>query len=141
MSAFGNKFAVGEYKGLLLGDGGYACTPWLLTPYLDPQTGPQTRYNTAHKFTRSLMKRTFGRWKRRFPISHSEIRMSPLKVFESLRLVVSCIISEFKEGKGKKNRQTGIMMIMIMWMTVPHQLHPVLKENLLENSYCSKFFS
>ena len=34
----------GEVNGLLLGDSGYACKKYLMTPYLHPQNGPQERY-------------------------------------------------------------------------------------------------
>ncbi|MCL4157012.1 UNVERIFIED_CONTAM: hypothetical protein GTU68_010418 [Idotea baltica] len=53
---------------LLLGDGGYAWFPFLMTPFPQPHTPTQRRYNRAHIIrTRSIIERTFGIWKRRFP--------------------------------------------------------------------------
>ncbi|XP_062398163.1 uncharacterized protein LOC134088254 isoform X1 [Sardina pilchardus] len=63
----------------LLGDSGYPCKSWLLTPYLHPQVGPQLNYNRAHKKTRSVVERGIGQLKRRFHVLHSEIRLSPEK--------------------------------------------------------------
>ncbi|KAK0152189.1 putative nuclease HARBI1 [Merluccius polli] len=40
-----NRFARGEFDGYLLGDHGYPCQPSLLTPYPDPEPGPQQRFN------------------------------------------------------------------------------------------------
>ncbi|XP_063217353.1 putative nuclease HARBI1 [Bacillus rossius redtenbacheri] len=53
-------------KGLMLGDNGYACLPYLFTPLLRPHTEAEVMYNTAHKRTRNAVERTFGIWKRRF---------------------------------------------------------------------------
>ena len=62
---------------MLLGDSGYACTPFLQTPYTHPQTRLEECFNVAHKTTRCIIERTFGLLKRRFQILHSEIRMAP----------------------------------------------------------------
>ncbi|XP_028417869.1 putative nuclease HARBI1 [Dendronephthya gigantea] len=61
-------------NGVLIGDSGYACLPYLMTPYLDPQTQSQRRFNRALKITRSIIKRSFGILKRRFHVLHSEIK-------------------------------------------------------------------
>ncbi|XP_061193784.1 putative nuclease HARBI1 [Saccostrea echinata] len=66
--------------GIILGDSGYACKPYLMTPYLRPSSQAEERFNTAHSKTRVTIERTFGWWKRRFHVLHSEIRMKPERV-------------------------------------------------------------
>ncbi|XP_053547691.1 putative nuclease HARBI1 [Bombina bombina] len=47
------KFKDGDMpKGWLLGDGGYSCTEWLVTPYNNLQTRNQVCFNEAHQSTR-----------------------------------------------------------------------------------------
>ncbi|XP_037572158.2 putative nuclease HARBI1 [Dermacentor silvarum] len=55
--------------GLLLGDAGYACMPFLMTPMADSgrPNSPESRYQAAHIRTRNTVERAFGVWKRRFP--------------------------------------------------------------------------
>lgn len=75
--------------GVLLGDSGYPCLPYLMTPYQDPVTVKERRFNRAQKVTRSSVERAFGILKRRFHLLHSEIRMSPERV---CTLVAACCI-------------------------------------------------
>ncbi|XP_037565627.2 putative nuclease HARBI1 [Dermacentor silvarum] len=55
--------------GLLLGDAGYACMPFLMTPMADSgrPNSPESRYQAAQIRTRNTVERAFGVWKRRFP--------------------------------------------------------------------------
>lgn len=63
------QFITGDFaNGILLGDGGYTCTNFLLTPLRETQTAPERRYNEAHIGTRVKVEQLFGVWKRRFPI-------------------------------------------------------------------------
>ena len=67
-------------SGVLLGDSGYACLPYLMTPYHDPVTREERNFNRSLKSTQSITERAFGVLKRRFHILHSEIRMAPNRV-------------------------------------------------------------
>ncbi|CAH2109097.1 unnamed protein product [Euphydryas editha] len=60
------RFERSEFKGRLLGDAGYACTPFLFTPILHPNTQKEEMYNRAHIWTRNTVERRFGVWKQRF---------------------------------------------------------------------------
>ena len=59
----------GLQDGMVFGDSGYACKPYLLTLYLLPTTRAKESYNEAHKRTRTQIKRAFGWLKRRFGVS------------------------------------------------------------------------
>ncbi|CAN7995719.1 unnamed protein product [Ixodes hexagonus] len=71
------KLADGVYEGLLLGDSGYTCKPWLMTPFLSPSSAAEVAYNASHSTTRSIVERTIGQLKRRFHCLHAELRMQP----------------------------------------------------------------
>ncbi|KAK9736296.1 DDE superfamily endonuclease [Popillia japonica] len=64
------RIETGNVPGLLLGNNGYACKNYLLTPVLQPENDQETRYNRAHIRTRNIVERLFGIWKKRFPCLH-----------------------------------------------------------------------
>ena len=76
-------------SGVLFGDSGYAGTPFLMTPYAQARTRSEEQFNRAHKTTRCIIECSFGLLKRRFHVLHSEIRMTPDKVYT---ITVACIV-------------------------------------------------
>ncbi|XP_064649982.1 putative nuclease HARBI1 [Lineus longissimus] len=68
------RFENNELTGLLLGDPGYPCRPFLMTPFRNPNGPAENSFNRAQRRTRSLVERMFGVWKRRFPCLKFGIR-------------------------------------------------------------------
>lgn len=60
------QFEQGLLRGVLVGDSGYACRPFLMTPLLNPTTPAEEAYNASHILARNVVERTFGCWKRKF---------------------------------------------------------------------------
>ncbi|XP_041928650.1 putative nuclease HARBI1 [Alosa alosa] len=65
-SSLCDKFDQGQYDGILLGDTGYTCRTFFMTPYSDPSPGPQARFNAALAQTRSKIETTIGQLRGRF---------------------------------------------------------------------------
>ncbi|XP_052818457.1 putative nuclease HARBI1 [Mya arenaria] len=79
----------GLEDGIILGDSGYACSRYLMTPYRVADTNQTTNFNRGLCRTRVLIECTFGRWKRRFGILHGELRKTPAKASE---VIVACAV-------------------------------------------------
>uniref|UniRef100_UPI00358FC806 putative nuclease HARBI1 n=1 Tax=Myxine glutinosa TaxID=7769 RepID=UPI00358FC806 len=88
-SALAKRMETRMGEEVLLGDSGYPVRPWLMTPFLNPTTAIQRRYNRAHKRTRCLVERGIGQWKRRFHCLHGQLRYSPQKACE---IIGTCAI-------------------------------------------------
>ena len=73
-SKIAHKLRDGAIDGILVGDSGYACRAYLVTPILKPKNAGEVRYNTAHRCTRCLIERCYGLLKRRFPCLHLGLR-------------------------------------------------------------------
>ena len=84
------QFETGRFGSfLILGDSGYPCLRYLMTPILNPTTPPQEAYNRAHITTRNTIERCFGVLKRRFPCLQSGMQLKLPKV---LKVIVACVV-------------------------------------------------
>ncbi|XP_037528827.2 putative nuclease HARBI1 [Rhipicephalus sanguineus] len=81
-------YETGAITGILLGDMGYACRSYLMTPLKDHQRGsPENRYNKSHSRTRNSVERVFGIWKRRFPCLQMTLQID---TSTSLTVITAC---------------------------------------------------
>ena len=78
----------GTYRHLL-GDSGYPCLKYLLTPILNPTTDKEKRYNSAHIKIRNTVERSFGVLKRRFACLSEKART---ELETTKKLIMSCAI-------------------------------------------------
>jgi hypothetical protein len=63
------RFENNEFDNhILLGDGGYPIRSYFLTPLAAPRNRGQQLYNESHIRTRNTVERSYGNWKRRFPV-------------------------------------------------------------------------
>lgn len=88
-SAVKNKFDRNIMQGFLLGDSGYPCLRYLMTPLHNPQADEEQRYNQSHIRTRNTVERLFGLWKKRFQCLTRTLHN---KVENVCTIIVACAI-------------------------------------------------
>ncbi|KAJ4440988.1 hypothetical protein ANN_10837 [Periplaneta americana] len=88
-STINDRLERGAIRGHLLGDSGYACKKYLLTPILNPRNAADRRYNRAHVLARNVVQRTFGVWKKRFTCLAFGLRT---KLQKTLKIIVATAV-------------------------------------------------
>lgn len=90
-SALCAEFEAGRYgNDYILGDKGYACRNFLLTPLANPQTRGEVAYNFAQVRTRNTIERCFGVLKSRFPALAGGMRLQNMET--TLAVIVACAV-------------------------------------------------
>ncbi|XP_003724868.3 putative nuclease HARBI1 [Strongylocentrotus purpuratus] len=76
-------------RGCLLGDSGYGISPYMMTPFADPDTPVKRSFNRAHTRNRVVIEQAFGQLKRRSPILRYGVR---LKLENIPKCIVACFV-------------------------------------------------
>ncbi|XP_048251379.1 putative nuclease HARBI1 [Haliotis rufescens] len=80
----------GKYDIWLLGDSGYACRPYLLTPVNNPANEKEEKYNRCHIGTRNSVERSFGLCKSRFRCLHKSTGCLLFSPQKSIKIITAC---------------------------------------------------
>lgn len=89
-SAIGNKLETGELRGILLGDSGYACRFYMMTPFTNPATPREERFNIAQRSARNVIERAFGLLKQRFGVLGQDSRLR-CSLDTNMAIIVACV--------------------------------------------------
>ncbi|XP_061190830.1 putative nuclease HARBI1 [Saccostrea echinata] len=76
--------------GWLLGDSGFPLKDFLMTPFSNPSTQMEERYNHAHCQTRNVIERAFGVLKSRFRCLHKSGGCLPFTPTKSALVIETC---------------------------------------------------
>jgi hypothetical protein len=82
-------FDAKKIEGVLVGDGGYACRSYMLTPLNNPSTPAEKAYNDAQILARNCIERANGLLKRRFPALKYGMRLS---LENTLPVIVAAVV-------------------------------------------------
>jgi len=83
------RLDTGQLDGRLVGDSGYPSLRYLLTPFLNPATPAEERYNRCQILTLNPVERTFGVWKRRFPCL---TKRRPNELTTTVMIIIACAV-------------------------------------------------
>jgi len=105
-SSVRRQFERGEMgDAVLVGDSGYGIRKYLMTPFENPQGVGENRYNEAQTRTRNPVERTYGLWKRRFPILARGIHVK-LQSVQSI-IVATAVLHNIARHFGEADHQVS----------------------------------
>nr|CAH7723317.1 unnamed protein product [Callosobruchus chinensis] len=93
-------FDSGRYgNSVMVGDSGYRCNKYMMTPLDNPATPAEHLYNEAQIRTRNSIERMFGIWKRRFPVLALGMRVDLRNVFPIV--VATAVLHNILQQRGE----------------------------------------
>lgn len=140
-SSIRRKFEDGVMgHGVLLADSGYEVRPYLLTPLNNPETHAQQLYNESQIRTRNVVERSYGVWKRRFPVLAVGMRVKLQTVLNII--VATAVLHNIASNNGEEQPPDdpdvyfNIEEIQAEAANMPHhRRNDAVRRNLVENYF------
>lgn len=108
-SSIRRKFEIGAMgDSTLVGDSGYALRKYVMIPIENPQGLGQDRFNEAQILTRNPVERSYGVWKRRFPVLATGIKLK-LQSVQSV-IVATAVLHNIACHFGEQDHKVPIVL-------------------------------
>lgn len=123
-SAIKHRFDRREFKNcVLVADSGYPMQSYIITPMLHPITDIENLFNESQIRTRNPVERSYGVWKRRFPILSLGINVTNLSTIQAIIVataVLHNIARQFGDDEPKVTIEQEHLINMTLFDQQPH---------------------
>lgn len=122
-STIKKTFDDGIFKdGVLVADSGYAMQSYVITPLLNPMTQAETLFNESQIRTRNPIERSYGVWKRRFPILSLGINIKSLNTVQAIIVATAVLHNIARQFGDNEPKVTNELEHLINLSIVDPQL-------------------
>lgn len=128
------RFHSGQSRGILLGDKGYGIKPYLMTPFHDPQSQKEKRYNFTHCQVRNSVERAFGLLKMRWMILKGQIN---LHLPVALNVITACFVLHNLLLGPRDSLGASDQGLPVPYMVSQNQMHDRMEDELANPSPAS----
>jgi len=125
-SAIKQRFDNREFKDcVLVADSGYPMQSYMITPMLNPITNVENTFNESQIRTRNPVERSYGVWKRRFPILSLGINVRNLDTVQAIIVATSVLHNIARQFGDDEPRVTEEQehLIALTLFDQPHDIN------------------
>lgn len=123
-SCIKRKFDEGKFQdNVIVGDSGYGIQRYLITPILNPSSPVEQLFNESQIVTRNPVERSYGVWKRRFPILSVgiNVRLSTALIIIVATAVLHNIALKFGDAIPRPTVELEKLIQLQEIPTIPYQ--------------------
>lgn len=140
-SSIKQRFDNGEFKNcVLVADSGYPMQSYLITPMLHPTTPVENTFNESQICTRNPFERSYGVWKRRFPILSLGINIRNLDTVQAI-IVATAVLHNIARQFGDEEPRVTKEEEHLINMTLFAQPHIINDQGRNQSIHRKRFLN
>ncbi|KAF0720277.1 putative nuclease HARBI1, partial [Aphis craccivora] len=140
-SAIKQRFDNREFKDcVLVADSGYPMQSYMITPMLNPITNVENTFNESQIRTRNPVERSYGVWKRRFPILSLGINVRNLDTVQAI-IVATAVLHNIARRFGDDEPRVTEEQENLITLTIFEQPHAINNQGRSQSIHRNRFLN